>query len=275
MFRNQRDGTFLNITTDVISDHSGMGSAVADSDNDGDLDWFVSSITHLEERDETGDPKLLDGNRLYRNGGSGIFEDVTGPAGVRVGGWGWGSSFVDVNNDCWVDLVHTNGWFSENRGYPTDPTRLFVSRGDGTFDETAVEAGIDDQGQGRGVVCFDFDGDGDLDIFQANLNEPSRLFRNDTPADLGWLHVVLQGPGPNTEAVGARIHVSIGGLTQMRELRCGNNYVSANAVEAHFGLGVAPTVDQVRVTWPDRTETVLHDVAADQRLVIAHPSRAP
>ena len=273
ILRNRGNGTFADITTDVISDKSGMGAGVGDYDNDGDLDWFVSSIFDVTRDVEDGpDPTQLSGNRLYRNNGLGVFEDVTTAAGVRLGYWGWGSAFIDFNNDCWLDIYHTNGWFGR-RAFDEDPSRLFVSNGDGTFTEASLASGIDDTRQGRGIVCFDFDRDGDMDIFQANLNEPGRLFRNDTPADLGWLHVTLRGKVPNTEGVGARIHVSIGGLVQMRELRCGNNYVSANPVEAHFGLGPATSVDTVRVAWPDGKETLMHGVARNQRLVITHPDR--
>ncbi len=271
VFRNDRDGTFTDVTSAVISDKNGMGATVGDYDNDGDLDWFVSAILHpVSDPAEGEDPTALRGNRLYRNLGDGTFEDATAEAGVRPGYWGWGSVFADFNNDCWLDIFHTNGWFGQH--FIADPSLLYMSRGDGTFQERAVEAGIDDPRQGRGVVCFDYDRDGDQDLLVANLNEPLTLFRNDTPDTLHYLRVRLVGPAPNTEAVGARVRATLGGLTQMRELRCGSNYLSSNPVEAHFGLGVTSMVDQVRVTWPDGTETVVADVEADQVLVIRHPS---
>ncbi|MEE8523877.1 MAG: VCBS repeat-containing protein, partial [Thermoanaerobaculia bacterium] len=106
VFRNRGDGTFAVATTGVISDENGMGSAVGDVDNDGDLDWFVSSIW---DPDGIADGNWgITGNRLYRNNGdwSGSnfgFEDATDGAGVRQGYWGWGSCFADFDNDGWLD----------------------------------------------------------------------------------------------------------------------------------------------------------------------------
>lgn len=95
-------------------DENGMGAAVADYDNDGDLDWFVTSIH---------DPDLISennwgvtGNRLYQNDGTGQFTDVTDSAGVREGYWGWGACFGDFNNDMHLDLYHVNGFNSSLGG---------------------------------------------------------------------------------------------------------------------------------------------------------------
>ncbi|MEE8586457.1 MAG: VCBS repeat-containing protein, partial [Acidobacteriota bacterium] len=166
VFLNRQDGTFENVTSDVISDENGMGAAIGDYDHDGDLDWFVSSIWDPEPGESLGWGTT--GNRLYRNRGDGTFEDVTTPAGVREGYWGWGSCFADFDNDGNLDLFHVNGFFPPGRDGPRigavfseDPSRLFMSNGDGTFRERSLELGLEDTGQGRGLVCFDYDRDGD------------------------------------------------------------------------------------------------------------------
>lgn len=82
---NKGNGTFSDATTAAISDENGMGATVGDYDNDGDLDWFVTAIAAEGVPQDNG----FTGNRLYRNDGAGIFEDVTDVAGVRIGGWGW------------------------------------------------------------------------------------------------------------------------------------------------------------------------------------------
>ena len=105
---NNGDGTFTSGTdTDVIVDQAGMGTAIGDYDNDGDMDWFVTSIYTL---DVGGDHF---GNRLYRNDGNGAFTDVTEVTGVDDGGWGWGSCFADLDNDGNLDIFHVNGWHYE------------------------------------------------------------------------------------------------------------------------------------------------------------------
>lgn len=268
VFLNQ-SGTFEDVTSEVISDENGMGAAIGDYDNDGDLDWFVSSIFDPNGVAEGG--WGVTGNRLYRNRGDGTFEDATTEAGVREGYWGWGSSFGDFDNDGHLDLVHVNG-FGTGQAYPfedyfRDPTRLFMANGDGTFAERSVELGLIDDGQGRGVVCFDYDRDGDLDIFIANNREPPRLFRNDGVKG-SYLSVELLDNNFKRVTIGARVYVTIEGKTQMRELRCGSNFVSQNSEFLHFGLRDAQVVDQVRVVWPDGTSQTVSAVAANQRLVI-------
>jgi hypothetical protein len=165
LLRNRGDGSFEDATPDVVSDENGMGAAIGDYDGDLDLDWFVTSIY---------DPDIPpdvnwggSGNRLYRNEGQGVFSDVTDAAGVREGFWGWGTCFADFDNDADLDLFHVNGWPGDAR-FAQDPSRLFLSNGDGTFTERSAELGLVDTGDGRGVVCFDYDRDGDLDIFVAN-----------------------------------------------------------------------------------------------------------
>jgi len=176
VFINQGDGTFSNETDfDVIIDGNGMGSAVADYDNDGDMDWFVSSIL-AQPSNSTSNPRPIPstlsqiGNRLYRNNG-GVFEDVTVAAGVDDGGWGWGSCFIDFENDGRLDIYHTNGWniLDEFGNFSVDTSRAFKARNDGSFTDQAQELGLDDTARGRGIVCDDLDNDGDIDIFTASF----------------------------------------------------------------------------------------------------------
>ena len=262
VFVNTRDGTFSDATTAAISDENGMGAAVGDYDNDGDLDWFVTAIAAEGVPQDNG----FTGNRLYRNDGAGTFEDVTDVAGVRIGGWGWAACFSDFNNDGHLDLFHVNGWDDDR--FRDLPSRLFMADGTGRFNETAIDAGVTTDRQGRGVVCADFDRDGDIDLFIVNNRNFAELYENRLGTDGRWLGVQLRGVGANTRGVGGRVSLTAGGLTQMREIRIGNNFVSQHVAEAHFGLGGANRVDELRVVWPGGEETVLTDVAANQVLRI-------
>jgi hypothetical protein len=138
---------FENTTTEVIDDRAGMGSAIGDFDNDGDQDWFVTAIWWDEGKEG-------EGNRLYENDGEGNFTNITESAGVLEGDWGWGACAQDFNNDGWLDLFHVNGmiWDSQTIDYLSDASKLFMNRGDGTFDERAIEIGIEDRGMGKGVL---------------------------------------------------------------------------------------------------------------------------
>ena len=272
IFENQGDGTFLDISDrDVIVDRNGMGNSVGDYDNDGDMDWFVTSIF-----ESTG---TNFGNRLYRNLGGNVFEDVTDAAGVADGGWGWGACMEDLDNDGDLDIFHVNGWTPlDARGeaagssYETDQVRYFESQGDGTFIETATDAGLTDIGQGRGVACFDYDRDGDLDLLITNNADTGSVvfYRNDYQGGNHYLSIRLNSAGLNTLGIGARIEVEAGNLSMVREIRAGNQYVSQGPAEAHFGLGAA-TSAEVTVRWPDGSVSNHPGTAADQLVTIDQP----
>ena len=268
VYLNNGDGTFADVTDrDVFVDQAGMGSAIGDYDNDGDMDWFVTSIYNLDV-----DQGTYFGNRLYRNWGSGTFEDVTDVAGVADGGWGWATCFADFDNDGHLDLFHVNGWIRyRGKNFTTDQVRFFHSQGDGTLRERATEVGLEDTGQGRGLACFDADRDGDIDIVLTNNSEDHIVYyRNDTSNGNHYLGVKLAGVGKNRFGVGAKITVTTTWGSQIREIRAGNNYVSQNPLEVHVGLGAAQVAD-VTVLWPDGMESFLDGVSADQLLTVVHP----
>ncbi len=282
-FINNQDGTFSNATdTDVIIDGNGMGSAVADYDNDGDLDWFITSIEchgdfsfGEDDIDKCPYPTVSEiGNRLYRNQ-DGAFEDVTDEVGVASGGWGWGACFIDFENDGDLDIYHTNGWGVENdviNNFAFDASRAFVANGAGQFVDQSEEMGLADTEEGRGVVCADFDNDGDVDILQLHRSPfvAATLWRNDTASN-NFLSVKLNGAEPNTEAAGARITITYGDVTQMREICIASNFVSQNPTVQTFGLGSAAQVDELTIQWPDGRYTVLTQVAAGQFITVDHP----
>ncbi|MDX1498616.1 MAG: CRTAC1 family protein [Woeseiaceae bacterium] len=280
---NDAGNAFIDATTAVISDENGMGAAVADYDNDGDLDWFVSSI-HFRGREE--DKQYvggITGNRLYQNDGTGVFTDVTDAAGVREGDWGWGACFADFDNDGHADILHTNGMRSVNSidGNPDDPlflffddpTRLFMAQGDGTFVESAAALGINHVDQGRGVLCTDYDADGRIDVLISTNGESPTVYRNQITNGNHYLQIDLEGPPGNRRGVGARVTVETAAATQVQEVILGSNYLSQQPVTLHFGLAGETIVTSVTVDWPgdQHGATIIGNVAADQRLTIALP----
>jgi len=269
VYRNNDDGTFTRITDrDVIVDQNGMGSAVGDYDNDGDMDWFVTSIHNL---DDVGG--VLFGNRLYRNDGNGVFSDTTVESGVDNGGWGWGACTADFDNDGRLDIFHVNGWFDGPLGdFTADRVRFYHARESGGFEELAVQVGLDDTGQGRGVACFDVERDGDVDIvIHNNSEEHLLLYQNDSENDNHYLSVRLTGGGTNTFGIGARIAAVVpSGERQIRDMGGSNNYLSHNPYEAHFGLGAATQAD-ITVTWPDGSVST-QTAEAGQQITISQPA---
>ena len=248
-------GTFVDATNAAVrSVEYGMGSALGDYDFDLDLDWFVTSISGV------GPTGLgASGNRLYQNPGGNLIAaglvDVTEPTGVRDGQWGWGACFLDIDNDTDLDIYHTNGYpaMVANENYEIDTSRTFVAVGNGTFRNHADSLGLDDQRDGRGVVCADLDHDGDIDILQTSndsANSATLWANTSAAAGRNFLRVRLVGLPPNTQAAGARIFVTIGSRTQMREIMIGNNYTSQNPTVQVFGLAASASVDLLRVEWP-------------------------
>ena len=262
---NNGDGTFTAMTDrNVITDQAGMGAAVGDYDNDGDMDWFVTSIYTLDVGGEHF------GNRLYRNDGAGVFTDVTTESQVEDGGWGWGSCFADFDNDGHLDIFHVNGWHHElGKDFTIDQVRFFHSRGNGIFDERAEEVGLVNKSQGRGVACFDAERDGDIDIVIVNNSSDHLVYyRNDTDTANRYLGIKLDADGTNPHGIGAKVTVSTPQEQQLREMRAGSNYVSQNPLEVHYGLGNARFVDVV-VDWPDGTTNRLRAVEASQLLTVS------
>lgn len=267
-------GQLVNITNkQVITDSNGMGSALGDFDNDGDIDWFVTSISP-STGDTTGGPEGT-ANKLYRNEGDGQFTQIADSAGVPLGGWAWGACFADFNLDGLLDLFHVNGWnqpdpaFAEFAG---DFSRLFMQAATGQFELRALETQLLDDRAGRGVVCQDFDRDGRIDIMVANNQQSPSYWVNQLDGRHGYLTVALEGEPPNTQAVGARVQLTTPeGAVQVREVRLSASYVATGAAEVYFGLDDSKGPVDISVIWPDGSETFFPDIPINQFKVLTKP----
>jgi len=270
----RNDGNKLTRTNVVsINDQFGMGSAVGDIDNDGDMDWYVTSVyTKASSGQTINHTTSYNGNRLYINDGEGNFNNSAFVKRLDNGGWAWAACFADFDNDGLTDIFHVNGWgqsgvdFSQ---YQDDVSRFYLQQSDGSFKESAGAVNVNEIKQGRGVSCNDIDRDGDVDIITSNNDSNASYFRNELTSGHHYLIVQLAGNTANRQALGAKIQVtSSTGLVQTKELRIDNNFVSTNAVEAHFGLGTQEMPVNITVTWPNGTTTVHDDIAIDQLITL-------
>src|SRR5204863_2007439 len=228
--RNQHDGTFreeglergVALSEDGL-EQAGMGIAIGDYDLDGSLDILK---THFAD----------DTHVLYRNDGKGYFNDVTIRAGLGVETRyvGWGSGIVDLDNDGNPDLFLVTGsvYPEVEQRLPAYPFRtprvVFRNLGNGKFEELIDEAGpgIAAVHSSRGCAFGDFDNDGDLDVLIVNLNEPPSLLRNDVSGGGHWLKVKLIGTKSKRSAIGARVAVKVGEVTQTQELFSQSSFLS-------------------------------------------------
>ena len=244
--------------------YSGMGANLGDFDNDGYLDIVITNF-----QDQT--------NSLYHNAQSGFFTEMSFAKGIgerSLPYLAWGVDFIDFNNDGWLDLFIANGHLDDNIaeidpiGTYAQPNQLFLNDRGIRFSENPDPA-IAQQKVSRGTAFGDIDNDGDVDIVVSNLKDLPTVLRNDSDNASQWLGVKLIGTHCNRDAIGTRVTVVSGGLTQMREVKSGSGYLSQNDLRLHFGLGNAMSVDTLTVRWLCGRVQTLQNVEANQILVIS------
>lgn len=265
LLRNNRDGTFTDVSraAGITHVYNDMGTAVADFDNDMDLDIYTTNITNWQQcRLDYGC------NMLYKNNGDGTFSDGTREHGVGDTAWGWGDAFADMNLDGHLDLVAVGGWYIGEE----QNTRLFLNDGKNRFQDVAAEAGVQQFSDKKGLLVVDIDKDGDLDMIVTEVRGPMTVWENVTARNnRNYLVVEAEGTTSNRNGVGARVYVTAGESMQMAEIMAGGSFYTSPPKEAHFGLGSAATINQVVVIFPSGKSVELRDVAANQRLHVKEP----
>ena len=244
-------------------EQAGMGATAGDVTGDGLLDIFKTNF-------------IDDTHSFYRNLGKNSFEDATIPSGLAANTkyLGWGTAFLDIDNDGWKDLIVANGHV-----YPTpakSPTGekfnqrrlLYWNRRDGQFFDLSESAGagISAEHSSRGLAVGDLDNDGDPEIVIVNLNELPTLLKNVAPR-LGNSILIRAVTANGSDAIGSRITVRTGDHEQMDEVRSGGSFMSQNDFRLHFGVGSANTAD-VSIRWPDGTIDQLDHVAANEIVTV-------
>jgi hypothetical protein len=170
----------------------------------------------------------------------------------------WHPEFRDVNNDSLIDLYISKGNVEAQPDFADeDPSNLLIGNPDGTFTESAEEAGIVNFARARGAALVDLNMDGMLDLVEVNRRVNVELWRNVGWAEAGaaetigdWIAIRLRQPAPNVDAIGSWVEVRVGNRITEREITVGGGHVSGELGWAHFGVGEADSVE-VRVQWPD------------------------
>jgi hypothetical protein len=196
---------------------------------------------------------------------------------------GWGTHFMDYDNDGWLDLLVANGhvYPQVERAGPgaryAQRKLLYRNNQNGTFTETtgAGGAALAQPAVSRGSAAGDLDNDGDLDVIVNNLDGAPTVLRNDGGNGNNFLVVLLEGRTVNRGAVGATVVVRAGTLTQRAERRAGDSYLSHSDPRLHFGLGEHKTVASIEVRWPDGGSQRFAGVRANTFVRIVEGTPAP
>ncbi len=240
-------------------EQAGMGVAAGDESHTGRFDIFKTNFA-----DDT--------HTLYRNNGKNDFSDATVDTGLAVNTryLGWGTAFVDVDDDGWPDLIVANGHVypevdNASTGEVFKQQRLlYWNRRDGQFFDMSSlgGGGLLAPHASRGLAIGDLDNDGEEEILILNMGEAPTLLKNTAP-HLGNSVVVRAITASGRDAIGARISITAGGFTQMDEVRSGGSFMSQSDFRIHFGLGKA-TSATATVRWPDGQVATFQDIKAGE-----------
>jgi len=279
LYHNNHDGTFTDVG--MLSgvayngdgrEQAGMGSTVADYDGDGNLDLFRTNFS-----DDT--------STLYHNNGDATFTDVTYSVGLgsNTKYLGWGTAFLDIDNDGWPDLLAVNGHV-----YPevdalklginySEPKLLYRNNGNGTFTDVSRMTGpaISTPAPARGLAVGDLFNDGRLSAVIVNRNAPPSLLLNRSTYSSHWIGIKTIGTRSNRDGIGARITVKTALRKQVDEVRSGSSYISNNDMRVHFGLGESSRIEFIEARWTSGLVERFNDLGVDRILTVREGSGNP
>jgi len=246
--------------------HGTMGTECGDFNNDGWLDFFVTSYQQ-------------EGVVLFRNLGKGIFEDVTRVTGAGAGTLPlvtWGCGLVDFDQDGHLDLFIAAGHLQDNvEQFDTTTTYfqrnvLLRNNGQGKFDNVTEQAGdgLAVKLSSRGAAFDDLDNDGRVDVVILNSRREPTILRNVSPKGHHWLQVRLRGRSTNREGVGAQVKLIAGDRQWLQEVHSGRSYQSHYGTRLTFGLGTAERIDRLEVRWIGGETEVFSNLGIDRQVDI-------
>ena len=269
LYRNNGDGTFTDVAllAGIAYNSEGratasMGIADGDYDNDGMIDLFVTNFS-------------LEVNSLFHNDGDGFFTMTTFDTGIAEASFsqlGFGTQFLDADNDGWLDLFVANGHVWDNVAQITpslaykQTCQIFHQAGVGNFGDISKSAGafFTRPVVGRGTAIGDYDNDGDSDILISLCGEKPVLLRNDSKTDNRWIKIQLVGKKGNRDGIGAKVYVKTDNTSQVREVTCGGSYASGSDRTLLFGLGSNDNVVSIEVEWIGGQKQTLKNISTNK-----------
>jgi hypothetical protein len=267
LYHNERNGTFTDVAAEAGvafnedgREQAGMGSTVADYDNDGHPDIFKTNFSD-------------DSSSLYHNTGDGTFTSTIFDVGLGLNTQylGWGTMFLDIDNDGRPDILLVNGHVypevdSAHLGSSyREPRLLYWNAGSGKFKDLSQQCGpgCTQPAASRGLAIGDLWNDGRISAVVNNMSGQPMLLVNQAANRNHWLGVITRGTQSNRDGIGAKVTVLAGSHKFVEEVRSGSSYISNNDLRLHFGLGNSQAVDGIQVRWPNGKIEVFPGTSAD------------
>jgi enediyne biosynthesis protein E4 len=274
LYRNKHDGTFEDISylsgfapNDAGREQAAMGIGVGDYNRDGRVDLVITNFSD-------------DYNTLYRNDGDASFSDVSFQAGIAeatIPFLGWGTGFLDFDNDGLLDIFFASGHVYpgvDKQDFGTTWAQrplLFRNLDSKKFQEVppATGSGLAVVVPARGAAFGDLFNDGHIDVVMNNIDTIPTLLRSVVINENHWIGFKLVG-GPKSprDATGAKVFVTAGGFRQRADIFSGGSYASSSDPRPHFGLGKATTIDKIEISWPDGTKEEINVPGIDRIITV-------
>ena len=275
LYHNKGDGTFQDISyrsgfalSESGTEQAGMGLAVGDFDNDGGVDFYITNFSD-------------DYNTLYRNEGEGFFVDATfryGLARPTIPFLGWGTGFLDFDNDGFKDLFVANGhtyaavdqhnWGTSWAQRPL----LFRNLGGKRFEVVPPLAGsgLAVVVPARGAAFGDLNNDGSIDAVMNCVDGSPKILINRAGSSNNWVLLLLIGTGRSpSDAIGTTVFLTAaGGKRQRGDVISGGSYASHSDLRLHFGLASAERIEKIEIRWPSGKTSTIGDLPVNRTITI-------
>ena len=265
LYKNLGDGVFQDVSdfSNAGVDVSAMSTTLGDFNNDG---WFDIYITNTPFSQISS----IVGNVLLKNNGDGTFTNIATETGTSFDSLGWGSVFLDADNDGLLDLyvsssLDGSAQFLSSAFYHQQNDETFIIPQDIGFSSDLRES--------YSNAIGDINNDGKPEIVVVNDTENNFLWQNNTSNQNNWLKVKLEGVISNRDGIGNTIEINVDGQSQYRYTLAGEGYLSQNSFYEFFGIGEAAEVDYVKVTWTATGETeTINNISSNQSIIIKEGS---